>query len=101
MESILKKAVGEYVSQFGLVELRHNLGTSFFICELNQIPTLIFPTHVNYGEIGVIDNLDYFKEKFKNSHKIIRLDVVLAENNSIEIINEVIVCDWVSARYLN
>jgi hypothetical protein len=89
------------VSQFGLVELLHNLGTPFFICELNQTPTVIFPVHVNYGEMGAIDDFDYFKEKFNKSHKIIRLDVVIDENNSIEVIKEVIVCDLVSTRYLN
>jgi hypothetical protein len=51
--------------------------------------------------MGAIDDFDYFKEKFNKSHKIIRLDVVIDENNSIEVIKEVIVCDLVSTRYLN
>jgi len=95
---ILDQEVQKYVNQFGCPELRQNLGQPFFNCELNKIPTLIYPRPIVDGDIYENSEFDNLKEHCRNTHKIIRLDIEI-QNNVVVLVKEIIVSDLVSNQY--
>ena len=95
---ILDQEVQNYANQFGCPELRRNLGQPFFTCKLNKIPTLIYPRPKVDGILYENLQFDNLKEHYRNTHKIIRLDVEI-QNNVDVLVKEIIVSDLVSSQY--
>ncbi len=86
MQVNLKSEVQRYVSQFGDVELRNIIGTPYYSCNLNKVPTVIFPNVILAKTKSDIVNFEPFVSELKNSHQIIRLDVIQDHmGNTIEI----------------
>jgi hypothetical protein len=96
---ILDQEVQKYVNQFGCPELRRNLGQPFFTCELNKIPTLIYPRPIVDGEIYENSHFEEIKEQVRKTHRIIRLDIEI-ENNVAVLVKAIIVSDLVSNQYM-
>lgn len=97
---ILDQEVQKYVNQFGCPELRQNLGQPFFNCELNKIPTLIYPRPIVDGDIYENSHFEEIKEQVRKTHRIIRLDIEI-ENNVAVLTKEIIVSDLISKSYRN
>jgi hypothetical protein len=93
MDLTLLKAVEDYVKQFGSVELSRNLGSPYFTCEINKVPTLIYPIFTLEGN-DLIADLEIYKDRFKNSHKIVRLEVTIDEYG-VALVKPVIMTDLV------
>ena len=100
MLSIINGQVENYVSQFGCSELIRISGQPCFTCDLNKIPSLIYPRLVVDGEIFDNPHFDNLKDQYRNTHKIIRLEIEI-ENNIVVIVKEIIVSDLVSKRLKN
>ncbi len=96
---ILDQEVQKYIMQFGCPELRRNLGQPFFTCELNKIPTMIYPRPIVDGIIYENTQFDNLKENYRKTHKIIRLDIEI-ENSVVVLVKEIIVSDLVSNQYM-
>jgi hypothetical protein len=96
---ILDRETKEYARQFGCTELRQNLGQPFFSCELNKIPTLIYPRPILDKEIHENPHFDEIKQQLRKTHKIIRLDIEI-ENNVAVLTKVIIVSDLVSNQYI-
>jgi hypothetical protein len=88
--SILDQEVQKYANQFGNPQLRRILGHPYFTCELNNVPTLIYPRPIVNGEIYENPHFDEIKEQVRRSHKIIRLDIEI-ENNFAVLVTDIIV----------
>jgi hypothetical protein len=73
----------------------------FFTCELNRVPTILYPVEVNDTNQSDYDQtqFDLFKEQYMDTHKIVRLDIFIDEHNNGHLLKPVIVCDLVSKRY--
>jgi len=97
MNELLQQAVEDFVRQFGAVELSLSLGSHYFSCEINNVPTIIYPVQTPLEKDIIID-LEQTIHLNKNSHKIIRLEVEI-ENNNIELVRPVIISDLVSNKY--
>ena len=97
-KSIIKEEVENYARQFGCIELRRILEQPFFYCELNKIPTLIYPRPIIDGEIYDNPYFEEIKEQVRITHKIIRLDIEI-ENNVAVLTKVIIVSDLVSNNY--
>ncbi len=97
--SIIKEEVEKYARQFGCTELRQILGQPFFSCELNKIPTLIYPRPIFDKEIHENTQFDDFHEQVRKTHKIIRLDIEI-ENNVAVLVKEIIVSDLVGKKHI-
>ena len=86
MQVNLKREVQRYVSQFGDVELRNIIGTPYYSCNLNKVPTVIFPNVILANSESGSKNFEPFISELKNSHQIIRLDVIQDQmGNTVEI----------------
>jgi hypothetical protein len=96
MDLTLKRSVEDYVKQFGSVELRRNLICDYFNCEINGIPTLIYPVYSLIDQ-DVVADIKLTVDRNKNSHRIIRLDVTTTEND-IALFQPVIIADLVSKK---
>jgi hypothetical protein len=90
IKTILDQEVKKYSNQFGNPQLRRILGQPFFTCELNKIPTLIYPRPIVNGEIYENPHFDEIKEQVRKTHKIIRLDIEI-ENNVAVLVTDIIV----------
>ena len=97
MNELLQQAVEDFVRQFGSVELSISLGSHYFCCEINNVPTIIYPIQTPLEKDIIID-LEQTIHLNKNSHKIIRLEVEI-ENNNIGLVKPVIISDLVSNKY--
>jgi hypothetical protein len=98
--SILDQEVQKYAKQFGFPELKGISGQPCFTSELNKIPTLIYPSPVVDGKVMENPRFDNLKEQYRNTHKIIRLDVEI-ENNTAVLTKEIIVSDLVRTNFKN
>jgi hypothetical protein len=96
MNEFLQQAVEDFVRQFGAVELRRNLICDYFNCEINGIPTLIYPVYSLIDQ-DVVADIKLTVDRNKNSHRIIRLDVTTTEND-IALFQPVIIADLVSKK---
>jgi hypothetical protein len=97
MNELLQLAVEDFVRQFGAVELSISLGSHYFSCEINNVPTIIYPVQTPLEKDIIID-LEQTVHLNKNSHKIIRVEVEI-ENNNIGLVRPVIISDLVSNKY--
>ncbi len=96
--TILDQEVQKYAKQFGNPQLRRISGHPYFSCEQNNVPTLIYPRPIFDGENYENHHFDEIKEQFRDTHKIIRLDIEI-ENDVVVIVKEIIVSDLVSQKY--
>lgn len=97
--TIIDREVENYAKQFGCLELRRLSGQPCFTCKLNKIPTLIYPSPIVDGKVMDNHQLDNLKEQYRNTHKIIRLDIEI-ENYVVVLVKEIIVYDLVSNQYM-
>jgi hypothetical protein len=96
--TIIDREVENYAEQFGCLELRRISGQPCFTCELNKIPTLIYPSPIVDGKGMDNHQLDNLKEQYRNTHKIIRLDIEI--ENIVDVLSSaVIVSDLVSKNF--
>ena len=68
MNELLQQAVEDFVRQFGAVELSISLGSHYFSCEINNVPTIIYPVQTPLEKDIIID-LEQTVHLNKNSHK--------------------------------
>jgi hypothetical protein len=82
---ILKTQCIEYAKEFGCLEITHISGSPFYTCELNGVSTALYPVMLTYAEINeiVAENFELWVSQYKNSHKIIRIEIIVDEDFNI------------------
>jgi hypothetical protein len=95
---ILKKSVEEYVSQFGTLEIKKEDDTPYYSCEVNQIPTIIFPIAVmDYKKLGIEEIEKHFRD-LKHSNQVTRLEVQIDKEGNVELMRPIQLNDYRRSR---
>jgi hypothetical protein len=82
---ILKTQCIEYAKEFGCLEITHISGSPFYTCELNGVLTALYPVAIkgNMCYESESKKLESFISIYKDTHKIIRLEVTIDDNNHV------------------
>jgi hypothetical protein len=100
-QEILKSECINHANEFGCLEIRHISGSPFYTCELNGVPTAIYPVAIkgNMRYESDSEKLESFISNYKDTHQIIRLEVTIDDNNHVIDRRWVIVSDLGGSRF--
>jgi hypothetical protein len=104
--SILEKLESEcikHANAFGCLEINQVIGLPVSVCQLNRVPTILFPVVKSGSELTHNDqeNQQACKLAFKETHQIIRIEIQLDDSNQVTNRRWVIISDLVSSRFIN
>lgn len=102
-QEILKSECLKHANAFGCLEINHVIGLPVYVCELNCVPSILFPVVNSGSDLAQNDqeNQNACKWVFKDTHQIIRIEVSLDDSNQVTDRRWVIISDLVSSCFKN
>ena len=100
---IFKSQCLEYAKDYGCLEINHISGSPFYCCEINGVPTALYPVLINDTAINEIDlkSSELWVSHYKNSHKIVRIEIIIDNDINILQTRAITIYDLISRNAKN